>query len=65
MRIKKVACRSCNAPKLTQSKTAYIYCDFCGTFTDWDFYKAVESANSKMPDSGNRATASYAVRTVL
>jgi DNA-directed RNA polymerase subunit RPC12/RpoP len=49
MRIKAVRCRGCGAPKQTEPKTAYIYCDYCGTFTDWDFYKAASIHASQLP----------------
>jgi ribosomal protein S27E len=36
MRVRKVRCPECGAPKVTPSKCAYVYCDFCGRFMDWD-----------------------------
>ncbi len=42
-RIKKITCRSCGASKQTPPKTAYLYCDYCGALTDWDFVLACES----------------------
>jgi hypothetical protein len=34
--VRKVRCPSCGAPKLTPARTAYVYCDYCGQFMDWD-----------------------------
>jgi hypothetical protein len=36
MRVRKVRCPSCGAPKLTATTSAYVYCDFCARFMDWD-----------------------------
>lgn len=35
--IKRVNCPQCGAPKSLPSKTAYLYCDFCGSLMDYDF----------------------------
>jgi LSD1 subclass zinc finger protein len=35
--VKQVDCVKCGAPKQLPSKTAYIYCDHCGSLTDYDF----------------------------
>jgi len=37
MRVRKVRCPSCRAPKLKPSSSAYVYCDYCAQFMDWDF----------------------------
>jgi hypothetical protein len=44
MRVRKVRCPSCGAPKLTSTKSAYVYCDFCAQFMDWDLQAAKYSA---------------------
>lgn len=49
MKIKQVTCPACGSPKMTESKTAYIYCDFCAQYIDLDFKKAINSKGSKMP----------------
>ena len=33
-------CPSCGAAKSRPSATAYVYCDFCGSLSDYDFKKA-------------------------
>lgn len=35
--IRSVRCRNCGAPKVTRSSSAYIYCDYCATYTDFDY----------------------------
>lgn len=41
-RYKRTVCPSCGAPKTRPSVTAYVYCDFCGALSDYDFAKACE-----------------------
>jgi DNA-directed RNA polymerase subunit RPC12/RpoP len=41
-RFKKSVCPSCGAPKSRASTTAYVYCDYCGALSDFDFAKACE-----------------------
>src|SRR5688500_12379162 len=48
-RLKKVSCQQCGGSKLTRPKTAYVYCDFCGSLVDWDFRIACETAGSAKP----------------
>lgn len=48
MKLKKVQCSGCGGPKVTEPKTAYIYCDYCGRYIDWDFYKSISTRGSKM-----------------
>lgn len=48
--IKRLACRACGGPKVTPLKTAFVYCDFCGAFTDWDFQIANGTLGSERPD---------------
>jgi len=48
-RMKKVSCVSCGASKLQKSKTAWLYCDYCGSLVDWDFKRACETAGSSRP----------------
>ena len=35
--IKRVNCSQCGAPKTLPSRTAYLYCDYCGSLMDYDF----------------------------
>lgn len=35
--VKQVDCPRCGAPKRLPSKTAYLYCDHCGSLVDYDF----------------------------
>ena len=49
IQVRNVRCPTCGAPKLTPAKTAYVYCDFCGSLTDYDFQKACENPQSNMP----------------
>jgi len=41
-RFKRTVCPSCGAPKARPSITAYVYCDYCGSLSDYDFAKACE-----------------------
>ena len=47
--IKKATCRHCGASKLRPSKTAFLYCDYCGALVDWDFRVSITTAGSAMP----------------
>ncbi|MCC7536705.1 MAG: hypothetical protein IT379_10850 [Deltaproteobacteria bacterium] len=47
--IKKTTCRQCGASKVTPSKTAFLYCDYCGALVDWDFRVSITTAGSVMP----------------
>lgn len=47
--VKKTTCHNCGGAKTTAPKTAYVYCDFCGSLTDYDFQKACENPQSMMP----------------
>lgn len=47
--IKKATCRQCGASKLSPSKTAFLYCDYCGALVDWDFRVSITTAGSVMP----------------
>ncbi|MCA9674138.1 MAG: hypothetical protein H6708_17805 [Kofleriaceae bacterium] len=44
MQVRKVRCPSCGAPKVTPSESAYVYCDYCGQYMDWDLQAAKYSA---------------------
>lgn len=44
--IKKAACARCGAPKTLPSKTAYLYCDYCGALVDYDFRIANAGTNA-------------------
>lgn len=48
-RLKKVACTQCGGSKVTPPKTAYVYCDYCGSLVDWDFRIACSTAGSARP----------------
>jgi len=41
--VKKTNCHTCGGAKTLAPKTAYVYCDFCGSLTDYDFQKACEN----------------------
>lgn len=47
--IKKTTCHNCGGAKKLAPKTAYVYCDFCGSLTDYDFQKACETPRAHMP----------------
>ena len=47
--IKKATCRQCGASKVSPSKTAFLYCDYCGALVDWDFRVSITTAGSVMP----------------
>ncbi|MBC8066653.1 MAG: hypothetical protein H7Y17_17620 [Chlorobia bacterium] len=47
--VKKTTCHNCGGAKTLAPKTAYVYCDFCGSLTDYDFQKACENPQSAMP----------------
>lgn len=47
--IKRTNCHTCGAAKTIPPRTAYVYCDFCGSLTDYDFRKACENPQSMMP----------------
>ena len=47
--VKKTTCHTCGGAKTLPTKTAYVYCDFCGSLTDYDFQKACENPQSAMP----------------
>ncbi|MBS1724525.1 MAG: hypothetical protein JSS66_16405 [Armatimonadetes bacterium] len=47
--VKKTNCHNCGGAKTLPPKTAYVYCDFCGSLTDYDFQKACENPQSMMP----------------
>lgn len=47
--VKKTTCHNCGGAKTLAPKTAYVYCDFCGSLTDYDFQRACESSASMMP----------------
>lgn len=44
--VKQVSCPSCGAGKVQPSKTAWLYCDFCGTLIDWDFKAACRESRT-------------------
>jgi predicted RNA-binding Zn-ribbon protein involved in translation (DUF1610 family) len=46
-RFKRTICPSCGAPKTRPSLTAYVYCDYCGSLSDYDFSKACEKPLSR------------------
>jgi predicted RNA-binding Zn-ribbon protein involved in translation (DUF1610 family) len=41
-RFKRTVCPTCGAPKQRPSATAYVYCDYCGSLSDYDFARACE-----------------------
>jgi LSD1 subclass zinc finger protein len=44
--VKQVECSRCGAPKRLPSKTAYLYCDHCGSLVDYDFRLANLGTNA-------------------
>lgn len=48
-RIKRTICRACGAPKQVPPQTGWVYCDRCGTLTDWDFRTACSTPGSMLP----------------
>lgn len=44
--IKRSTCARCGAPKTLPSKTAYLYCDYCGALVDYDFRLANAGTNA-------------------
>ncbi len=49
LKIKLTRCHLCNATKVRRSPTAYVYCDYCGALTDFDFQIAISDKRSKLP----------------
>jgi LSD1 subclass zinc finger protein len=43
--VKQVSCARCGAPKQLPSRTAYLYCDYCGALVDYDFRMANSGTN--------------------
>ncbi len=37
------------APKETESRTSYIYCDYCGQYVGLDFFKFLDSRDARAP----------------
>ena len=46
--VKQVDCPRCGAPKRLPSKTAYLYCDHCGSLMDYDFRMANFGTNGAL-----------------
>jgi hypothetical protein len=59
VRVRKVRCPGCGAPKVTPTKHAYVYCDYCARFMDWDFQVSCETAGSALPGPQYRALQNY------
>ncbi len=49
--IKRSSCVRCGAPKVLPSKTAYLYCDFCGALVDYDFRLANQGTNAGLTNT--------------
>jgi DNA-directed RNA polymerase subunit RPC12/RpoP len=49
--IKRATCPRCGAPKTLPSKTAYLYCDYCGALVDYDFRKANAGTNAGLTNT--------------
>jgi DNA-directed RNA polymerase subunit RPC12/RpoP len=49
MKIRSIQCSSCGGPKVRPSTSAYLYCDFCGKYLDWDFHRAVSTDVDRHP----------------
>jgi ankyrin repeat protein len=53
--IKKVRCHSCGAPKINDYSHAYLYCDFCGAFMDFDYHLARQLVPAEKNDTETEA----------
>jgi DNA-directed RNA polymerase subunit RPC12/RpoP len=49
--IKRAKCVRCGAPKTRPSKTAYLYCDYCGALVDYDFRLANQGTNAGLTNT--------------
>ena len=49
--VKQVSCPRCGAPKRLPSKTAYLYCDHCGSLVDYDFRLANSGTNAGLTNT--------------
>src|SRR3954453_20666904 len=49
--VKRATCARCGAPKGLPSKTAYLYCDFCGALVDYDFRIANADTNAGLTNT--------------
>jgi hypothetical protein len=49
--VKQVDCPRCGAPKRLPSKTAYLYCDHCGSLVDYDFRLANSGTNAGLTNT--------------
>src|SRR5215510_8734595 len=49
--VKQVTCPRCGAPKRLPSKTAYLYCDHCGSLVDYDFRLANSGTNAALTNT--------------
>jgi len=49
--VKQVTCSRCGAQKRLPSKTAYLYCDHCGVFVDYDFRLANAGTNAGLTNT--------------
>jgi len=61
--IKRINCVQCGAPKSLPSKTAYLYCDYCGALMDYDFRIANADTNAGLTNTVyHRIYAAYQAR---
>ncbi len=51
--VKRCSCAMCGAPKKLPSKTAYVYCDYCGSLVDYDLRRACDSDTATPPEYAN------------
>src|SRR5215472_399467 len=49
--VKQVDCPRCGAPKQLPSRTAYLYCDHCGSLVDYDFRLANSGTNAGLTNT--------------
>jgi len=49
--VKQVDCPRCGARKRLPSKTAYLYCDYCGSLVDYDFRLANSGTNAGLTNT--------------
>ncbi len=54
MRIRRLTCPHCGAPRERPSETSYIYCDYCGQYMGLDFFHFLDSKEDRIPGPAYR-----------
>jgi DNA-directed RNA polymerase subunit RPC12/RpoP len=57
--VRRADCAVCGAPKKLPSVTAYVYCDYCGAFIDFDLRKASETDAPPGQEYANLVNSTY------